>query len=145
MSVSNPRPHILAINHSPEVLDLLRELLEEESFRVSTRSHLDRTIDDIATIAPDLILLDYPWNAEDNKWTLLQLLKMDRRTVHIPIVLCTGAVREVEALQSHLERMDVAIVLKPFDIDHLIRVIREALDQASEKSRHSASSTDRTD
>lgn len=140
MSVNHARPHILVINHSPEVLDLLRELLEEEHFEVTTQSHRD--LDKIAAMKPDLVTLDYPWSTDDSKWTLLQLLKMDRRTVQIPIVLCTGAVREVEALQSHLERMDVAVVLKPFDIDQLVRVIHETLDQASERDRLPATMVD---
>lgn len=127
------RPHILVINHSPDILTLLRVLLEEERFLVTTQSHLDRDLHRIAEMKPDLVILDYPWTTDDNRWTLLQLLKMDRRTVRIPIVLCTGAVREVEALQSHLERMNVVVVLKPFDIDHLVRVVREVLAGAADR------------
>lgn len=132
-TAATAQPRILVINHSPEVLALIRILLEEDHFRVTTQSHLDHDLDAIAAMMPDLVILDYPWSSDDNRWTLLQLLRMDRRTVRIPIVLCTAAVREVDALQGHLERMDVAVVLKPFDIDHLLRVIRDSLDGASQR------------
>ncbi len=60
-------------------------------------------------------------------WQFLQMLKMDRATRQLPIIVCTAAVRRVQELQSHLDDMGVAIVLKPFDIDHLLDVVAGAL------------------
>jgi DNA-binding response OmpR family regulator len=120
-------PHILAINHSPDLLNLMRELLEEEGFRVTTQSHLDKDLDDVVHFSPDLVILDYMWRNDDLNWSLLQMLRIDRRTKHIPVILCTGAVREVKELRSHLDTMDITVVLKPFDIDHLLSVIRQTL------------------
>ncbi len=85
-----PPPHILSINHSPDLLKLMRELLEDEGFRVSTQSHLDKDLDEVAELAPDLIIIDYMWRHDDLNWSLLQMLRMDRRTKHIPVILCTG-------------------------------------------------------
>ena len=67
------------------------------------------------------------WANEDASWSLLQMLRMDRSLALVPIVLCTGAVREVEALQGHLDEMGVRVVLKPFNIDHLLTAIAGAL------------------
>lgn len=47
-------------------------------------------------------------------------------TASIPIVLCTGAVREVEALQLHLEEMNIRVVYKPFNIDHLNATVSQS-------------------
>jgi CheY-like chemotaxis protein len=55
------------------------------------------------------------------------MLRMDPATVDIPIVLCTGAVREVKALEEHLVAMGVTVILKPFNIDQLVDAIRERL------------------
>ncbi|HEU0164282.1 MAG TPA: response regulator [Thermomicrobiales bacterium] len=121
------QPHILAINHSPEVLTLLEELLREEGYRVTTRSHLDRDLRDFSTVSPDLIVIDYMWATDDDNWSLLQLLRMNPATRDIPIVLCTGAVREAQALESHLFEMRIRVVYKPFDIGVLLGVIADAL------------------
>jgi len=120
--------HILAIDNSQAVLDLFRELLEGEGYRVSIQSYVDKDLDAIKDLTPDLIILDYMWGAEDGGWSLLQLLRMDPGTKDIPIVLCTGAVAEAGELQPHLEEMDVRVVLKPFDLDDLLGAIRAALD-----------------
>jgi CheY-like chemotaxis protein len=125
--MSDPPRHILAINNDPAVLALFRELLEEEGYRVSLHSYVDRDLAGIKAMCPDLIVLDYMWAIEDASWSLLQLLRMDRTMAKVPIVLCTGAVREVEALNGHLTEMGVRVVLKPFDIDRLLTVIAEAL------------------
>ncbi|HEU5434055.1 MAG TPA: hypothetical protein VFU81_20465, partial [Thermomicrobiales bacterium] len=51
----------------------------------------------------------------------------DPRTAGIPLVLCTGAVREVEAWRPLLDAWGVAVVFKPFDIDHLAATIAAQL------------------
>jgi CheY-like chemotaxis protein len=123
---SSPR-HILALNDAQEVLDLFRDLLEEEGYRVTTRSYIDRDLNEIKFIKPDLIILDYMWSGNDAGWSLLQMLRMDRATKEIPIVLCTGAVSQVQQLESHLAGMGVRVVLKPFDLDQLLKAISDAL------------------
>jgi CheY-like chemotaxis protein len=112
------------------VLNLFDEILSGEGYRVSTQPYIDKDLDHIVAIAPDLIILDYMWAGEDDGWSLLQMLKMDRRTAPIPAIVCTGAVREVEALRPHLEQMQVQVILKPFDIDSLLDVIRSVLPAA---------------
>ena len=119
--------HVLAINNDQAVLALFRDLLEDEGYRVTTQTYVDRDLDGIKAAKPDLIVLDYMWATEDASWSLLQMLRMDRETAAIPIVLCTAAVREVEALRGHLEEMGIWVVLKPFNIDRLVAVIAEAL------------------
>ena len=122
---------ILAINNDQSVLALFRDLLEDEGYRVTTQTYVDRDLAGINALKPDLIVLDYMWATEDASWSLLQMLRMDPGTAGIPIVLCTAAVRDVEALQGHLENMGVRVVLKPFNIDQLVTVIADALAKAS--------------
>lgn len=57
---------------------------------------------------------------------------MDRATRDIPVIVCTGAVRQVEEMQPHLAEMKVAVVLEPFDIDQLLGELATVLRQARE-------------
>jgi DNA-binding response OmpR family regulator len=122
--------HVLVVNDTPEILDLFQDLLSEEGYRVS----VDRFSVEMAemhsrvkNIRPDVVVLDYLIGREESGWQFLQLLKMDRVTRSIPIVICTAAVQQVQQILSHLDEMGVEVVLKPFDIDHLLEVIRNAL------------------
>ena len=132
--MTNPTPqrHILALNNEQAVLDLFRDLLTEEGYRVTTRQYADKDLDAIVALKPDLIILDYMWPEEDGGWSLLQMLRMDRRTAKVPIVLCTGAKQKVEELDGHLQQMGVRVVLKPFDLDVLLAAITDGLAEATE-------------
>lgn len=124
MNLDGQQPHILAVNDAPEILALLREIFEEEAFRVSTRFNGDINLDEITQLAPDLIILDYSSEAESN---LLHHLTVDSPLGHVPIVLCTGARRQVEVVKPELDALRVAVIYKPFDIDVIVRVVRDAL------------------
>lgn len=130
MSIDCQARHILAVNDSPEVLALLREVFEEEAYRVSTRINGETHLEEITQIAPDLVILDYSSETES---TLLQQLTTDPRTQRIPIILCTGAVRKVEQIKPQLEMLGVAVVYKPFDIEHIVRIARDELGPASDQ------------
>lgn len=130
MNSDGQSPHILVINDSREILALKREILEDEGFRVTTRITGEIHLDEIAHIEPSLVIFDYTSEIESN---LLQHLTVDSSLSLIPIVLCTGAVREVTAIRPRLDAMGIAVVFKPFDIDHLVSVVRQRLGLASDR------------
>lgn len=122
--------HIFVINDTPEILEMFRALLGEEGYRVT----LDRFTVELAEMLarvkdgkPDLLVLDYLFGREEQGWQFLQMLKMDRAARDIPVVVCTAAARQIEELRAHLDDMGVAVVLKPFDIDHLLAVVANKL------------------
>jgi CheY-like chemotaxis protein len=129
MYADGQQPHILCVNHSPEILSLLRDLLEAEGFRVSTLTAVDRDLDAIVTLQPDVITIDYMWTTSDNEWTFLTMMTMDPRTRHIPVILCTGAVAQVMGMEQHLATIGVRVVLKPFDIEVFLQMVQETLGQ----------------
>lgn len=124
-------PHILVTNHSPEILELMRDLLTGEGYRVTIASRDAQTLDTIAAIGPDLIVIDYMWPSSDNEWTLLNLLRIDPRTRSIPCILCTGALAQVRGMEDHLRAMGIRVVYKPFDIGVLVGEVRAALNEAA--------------
>ncbi len=121
---------MLCINNDPAVLGLFAALLDDGGagpYRVTTRAYVDHDMATLRALNPDLIVLDYMWRDDDAGWSLLQMLRMDPATAAIPVVLCTGAVHEVEALGGHLAEMGVSVVLKPFNIDQLEAAIAGGL------------------
>ena len=126
-----PQRHILAVNDSDEVLQIFRLLLEEEGYCVTTQRYMLKDMDAIRVDPPDVVIVDYMWAGDDAGWSMLQMLRMDRQTAKTPIVLCTGAKREVAELGDRLTEQNVRVELKPFDIDELLGVISTALDGAA--------------
>lgn len=123
---SDQRKHILAINDDPAILQLFDDLLSEEGYRVTLDTFNRQTTDLLGVIRelqPDLVVMDYIIGGEAGGWQLLQAARMDRAVKHIPVIICTGAVKQVTEMSEQLDSLGVQVVFKPFDIDHLIEVI----------------------
>jgi DNA-binding response OmpR family regulator len=118
---------ILVINDNQEILELFDELLREEGYEPVLYSHAFSDLEEIEGIKPDLIILDYIFGTEKLGWQMLQKLKMRRSTANIPVVICTAAVQAVREIEGYLEMKGVRVVAKPFDIDDLLRGVRDAL------------------
>jgi CheY-like chemotaxis protein len=119
-----PPKHILAGDDSPDVLALLREILEGEGYRVSVSPDpLDLSA--VKQVRPDLVILDHMLeDGEGSGWQLMRQLREDPQTGDLPIVVCTGAVHRVRQHRDLLDRLGVGVVVKPFDIDHLLAAVR---------------------
>lgn len=121
------KPHVLVFNHDPHLLAAYRDALGDEGFRVSTAPVFAKELAGVKRLRPDCIVLDHTWATDDRGWALLNLLRLDRATATVPVVLCTWAVGEVGALTDHLGGMGVAVVPKPFDIDRLLGALSDAI------------------
>lgn len=119
---------IMVVNDTQEILDMFRDLLEQEGYEVVLYSYAIQDLDEILRHKPDLIILDYIFGAERTGWQLLQKLKMRRDTAAIPVVICSAAKRQIEEIEGHLLAMGVGIVLKPFNIDDLLRTVSQTLE-----------------
>lgn len=120
-------PHIVVVNDTQEILELFREILEDEGYRVSLYSFAFNDLDTLIALEPDLVVLDFMIGGESHGWQLLQKMKMDRRTATIPVIVCSAALRLLQELEGHLSTKNVGIVLKPFDIDDLVVEVRRHL------------------
>jgi CheY-like chemotaxis protein len=127
-SGNQSQKHIFVINDTIAILELFTALLEDEGYRVTTDGftiEMVELLNRVKAERPDLLVLDFLIQDEGKGWQFLQMLKMDRETRDIPVVVCTAAVKLVEDLQPHLDAMGVGVVLKPFDIEHLLDEINK--------------------
>jgi DNA-binding response OmpR family regulator len=119
---------ILVINDTQEILEMFRMLLEDEGYEVILSSFPMQKIQEIEQINPQLIILDFIFGERKLGWQMLQLLKMQRSTASIPIIICTAAESAVRDQEGYLVSQGIQIVYKPFDIDVLLLAIKRALE-----------------
>ena len=122
---------ILVINDTQEILELFRILLEGEGYEVVLSGEPLQKVKEVEQVHPDLILLDLIFRQEKTGWQMLQMLRMDRLTASIPIVICTAALQDVQEQEGYLNSLGIRIVYKPFDVDVLFAVVKTALETAS--------------
>ncbi len=119
-------PHILAVNHYAEVLELFGDILRDAGYRVTTGTAGGLDLPSVLHLAPDLIVLDAMWFADD--WPLLQSLAIEPWSRAIPVVLCTIPMMTAETLVARLDGMTIRMVPKPYSVDDLLSEIHAALD-----------------
>lgn len=126
-----PRKRVLVVNDDPAILDVFRELLEEEGFdpilETLRTGSLQALYDRIVAERPDVVVLDFLILGEQLGWQFLQLLKMQPVSARVPVVVCTAAVELVHELGAHLAKLNVDVILKPFEIDDLYAALHRAL------------------
>jgi len=130
------------VNDTQEILELFRMLLEEEGYEVILSGFPIQQISDVERINPDLIILDFVFGDQKIGWQMLQMLKMQRSTALIPVIVCTAALDMVREQEGYLVSQGVHVVFKPFDIDHLMVNVKQLLEshenfslQAEEEKR----------
>ena len=80
------RKHVFAVNDSPAVLDVVRQLLLDEAYNVTTTNYVPRTFEQIAGLAPDLLVLDLAISQRAG-WDLLERLHAEAATRAIPVLV----------------------------------------------------------
>lgn len=131
--------HIVAINDTEEILELFRAILHEEGgYEVTLLSFHPQIMGQILEIMPDLIISDHVFGEEKIGWQFVQKLKMTRETADIPVIVCSGAVKELKELEGYLIAKNVATLYKPFDIDELLALVEKQLANQDDAQVHSA-------
>lgn len=125
---------ILVINDTQELLEMFRVLLEGEGYEVVLSGMPILKVGEVEAIQPDLIVLDILFGDRKTGWQVLQMLKMQRSTAHIPVIVCTAALREVQEQEGYLISQNVRVIYKPFDIDALLTLINQALGSSEIRS-----------
>ncbi len=115
---------LLVIDDNPEVLKLMRVLLEDE-FDMDFATTAERGLELMREKSPDLVLCDVMMPGMDGH-TLCRLVKADEDLKHVPVILVTarsGADMVAEGIDSGADDY----IAKPFDSVELRARIRSLL------------------
>lgn len=124
------RQHVFVVNGSPDFLDVIRELLQDESYNVTTTNFVPRTYDQIASLQPDLLVIDVVIG-QTAGWDLLERLHAEASTNRIPVIVVSTSSRLLEQAKEQAGRYAGSHLLtKPFDFDDLLGMIQELIGPA---------------
>ncbi|HYP41264.1 MAG TPA: response regulator [Chloroflexia bacterium] len=131
---------IMVVNDTQEILELFEQILRGEGgYEVDLCSYSPEMLEHVKEYNPDLIISDHVFGEEKLGWQFVQRLHMDRETSQIPVIVCTGAVKEVREMEGYLTQKGVGLLFKPFDVDELLSLVASKLEgTAGESERESA-------
>ncbi|NPV09341.1 MAG: response regulator [Anaerolineae bacterium] len=113
--------HVVIVDDNPKTLRLFQRYLEPHRYRVTAIQESVQALDEIRRLRPDVVLLDVMMRDVDG-WQILQTLKTDPDTRHIPVIVCS--VLEEETL-AHTIGAD-AYLRKPISQSSLVLALAQA-------------------
>ncbi|MEZ4528358.1 MAG: diguanylate cyclase [Desulfobacterales bacterium] len=122
---SNKIPNILAVDDNPQNLRLLVGILSEHGYRVRPAPSGSLALKSVASMLPDLILLDINMPEMDG-YTVCEKLKADENTRSIPVIFIS-ALNEVTDKVRAFSAGGVDFISKPFHVEEILARIRTHL------------------
>ena len=115
---------ILIVEDDVEILGLLKDLLEDEGYEVAALNYTDSITKSIGEHQPDLVMLDFLL-AGINGGELCHEIKMNPETTHLPVIMASAFPRVLDSLGNYGSD---AFLPKPFDVEVVLRTVRDCLD-----------------
>src|SRR5919202_5463648 len=83
---------IAIIDDDVVFLELMNDLLAlGEGYDVVTNSRWQVSLEFVRNTRPDLVMLDLMMGREQNGWAILESLRQEPETRHIPVIVCSAA------------------------------------------------------
>lgn len=121
------RQHIAVVNDDTVFLDLMDDLLSGEGYQTTIMKISGEAFQRIKEIQPSLVVLDIWIQRADNGWEVLNLIRLDPATTHIPVIVSSTDIRDLEAKAELLHSMNCDVLPKPFNLQTLLDKVNEAI------------------
>lgn len=125
------RPLILVVNDDESYLYLMHELLTDEQYDVL----LCQTSFEAYPLAtrhnPDLIMLDMRMEEPESGLKVLQLLRHNSTTQHIPVIMNSADHRLLADQSDRFKQLQSDMIEQPLSLDHVLTKIRQHLAASS--------------
>ena len=117
---------ILCIEDEPEMIDLIRLILERKGFEVLGAVGGQEGLETVRREKPDLVLLDLMMPDVDG-WEVYRQMKADEEIKDIPVVVVTAKAQSIDkVLGLHIAKVD-DYVTKPFGPGDLLESVDRVL------------------
>lgn len=126
VKTADPGKRILCIEDDPEMIELIRLILERRGFVVQGADGGKAGLEAVRSTPPDLVLLDLMMPDMDG-WDVYQRMKADQATRRIPIIVVTASAQNIDReFGLHIAKVDDYIV-KPFSPQDLLASVDRVL------------------
>lgn len=126
---SKYKPLIMVVDDEEDVVELVKRILESESYQVATAYNGDSARALLKRTKPDLIFLDILMPNIDG-YTICSETKLGNKTKDIPVIMLTGLGYEINKELAKASGAD-GYITKPFSSKDLLDTIAKFLKHLS--------------
>ncbi|HID61516.1 MAG TPA: response regulator [Anaerolineae bacterium] len=124
--MAGEKKKVLCIEDEPEMIDLIRLILERKGFEVVGAVGGAEGLEVIRREMPDLILLDLMMPEVDG-WEVFRQMRADEQLKDIPVIVVTAKAQSIDkVLGLHIAKVD-DYVTKPFGPQELLNSVNKVL------------------
>jgi two-component system response regulator VicR len=117
---------IMVVDDEPDVVDLVKLVLESDGFSVVTAYSGKEALDKIDQEMPDLVLLDIMMPQMDG-WEVYSRIRANPKTKDIPVAMLTAKSQSIDKMIGlHVVKVDDYIT-KPFGRSELLERVKRIL------------------
>jgi DNA-binding response OmpR family regulator len=117
-------PAIALVNDCEYFLRLTGTLLERRGYRPASYPATEQTYADLLRDQPDLIIVSIASERPVPVWNLLTLLRLDRATAAIPLLLTSPDSELLGRKQGHLGKVGCDLLEEPFTEQQLLAKVQ---------------------
>ena len=124
---------VTVINDDTAFLELMHDVLVDAGYEVSLHREGAQAHPRVREEQPDLVILDIRMEHPDSGWMVLELLRLDPGTSHVPVIVCSADTLALQAKEDLLRGQGCDILEKPFDLDTLLSMVDEKIGPPQER------------
>lgn len=121
------KQRIAIINDDDVYMELMKGLLEDEGYKATIWDRRENAYYTIKRERPDLIIIDIRLQNREDGWKILEQVRLDPMTTHIPAIVCSADTQFLRWKRRQLQELDCAVLEKPFRLVDLLRAVRTVL------------------
>jgi len=119
---------IAIIEDDDAIRTVLEDVLEDEGYTCLARTSADSGLELLERQRPDLVILDIVLGGRPAGLMLLDQLGQDSFNAAIPVIVCTADNSALVTDLMVLRERGIYCLAKPFDVQELLHLIKNALD-----------------
>lgn len=133
MAMVEPSNLLVVIEDHEDTSKIIEKVLTRKGYRVKLYSFWDSTVcfDFVLENKAALVITDIFLDHDLSGLDIIEQLRGDERTKHIPILALTAAsVAQLKPLANLLDNKSYRLMYKPFQIANLLQNVKELLDNS---------------
>lgn len=115
---------IFIVDDDSSLVQLLTIALKSRGYEVEASASVEAIKSNVLRFRPDVLLLDVYLGSGKNGLELLEEIKKEKATKHVPVIVMTGFPSTATAVQA-IKRQAEDYFEKPLDFDRLLKTIEE--------------------
>lgn len=123
---SKAQPNVLIVEDDAGCIELIRDVLNELGLHAITADTVGEALRVAGSQSLRLIILDIMLSDGDGL-QVLDAVRRDPCTAHLPVVVCTAALFELQARRDLSVEPWTAVIVKPFHIATFMHVVSNLL------------------